>query len=123
MIAATRPERTYDHAARYWEDPETRRAECRVCGAPIVREALTVRHAGELAPHVTPASRRDLPGVARALDVAGIALRELPVDASDGDRVQAIVTALYEEGMLRQRPAPRRGELALFSAALTRQVS
>lgn len=120
MTAATRTARTFDHAARYWEDPDTGHVECRVCGAPIVREALAVRHAGETAPHVTPASRRDLPGVARALDVAGIALRELPGGASDGDRVQAIVTALYEEGMLRQRPAPRRGELALFTAALTR---
>lgn len=113
-VDATAGTRLYTHPARLLVDPAgDGQPECRVCGHPVVTTGDGVRHADEAVRHVEPA-KDDAPAVNAALDVVRSALRILPAEASDADRAQAVVDALYRRGALRRRRGHPPADLTLF---------
>jgi hypothetical protein len=84
------------------------RRECRVCGRTVVGFGPDLRHAGEGIRVITPAPA-DAATFARAIEVSEAAMERLwSAQTTDTDRVRTIVEAIYEEGLLRRRPASKR---------------
>lgn len=95
--------RLYDHRARPWRDPEEpEHVECMRCGEPIEAAGSAWRHVRE----------RELPNRPLPADTAmfdetvelGLAVvQNLPQDATDFDKVYALVDFYYWRGALRPR--------------------
>lgn len=95
-----------DHVAKWLTADDARAGLCSVCGGRVEGGRAQLRHLGEAAPQVVVPARADMQAVRRAELIAERALQGMgwAPSATDSDRAEQVVAALYAAGLLAQRP-------------------
>jgi hypothetical protein len=100
----------YSHPAREAPlEPGEKIRECSICGDPVTGYGPDLKHEGENV-RTTAVPREWLSAIRAATEKGQLALSYVTERATDEERARVVAVALYEAGLLRQRPVkPKSG--------------